>query len=70
MNNKKLLTIGIAGTILTALCCFTPVLVLLFGALGIAGLIGYLDYVLLPLLAVSILLVVVALFRQKRKQPS
>ncbi len=68
MKNKKLLTIGIVGAILTALCCFTPVLVLLFGALGIAGLVGYLDYVLLPLLAIFILLIVVALFRQQRKQ--
>jgi len=55
---------GIVGTVITALCCFTPVLVVLFGALGLAGLVGYLDYVLFPLLAVFLALVVVAVFRR------
>ena len=53
------------GTILTALCCFTPVLVVLFGALELAALVGYLDYVLFPLLGIFVLLVIVGWYRQK-----
>ena len=63
-TDNRLLRIGIIGTVLTALCCFTPVLVVLFGALGLAALVGYLDYVLFPLLAVFLLLVVVGWYRR------
>lgn len=66
MDDKRLLTVGIIGGALSALCCFTPVLVLLFSALGLAGLVGYLDYVLLPLLAIFLLLIVVALYRLRK----
>ncbi len=65
-EDNRLLRIGIIGTVPTALCCFTPVLVVLFGALGLAALVGYLDYVLFPLLAVFLLLVVVGWYRRSR----
>lgn len=64
-TDNRLLRIGIVGTVLTALCCFTPVLVILFGALGLAALVGFLDYVLFPLLGVFILLVIVGLYRRR-----
>ena len=54
MNN--LFKTGLIGTIVTAICCFTPILVWVFTALGIGGLIVYLDMVLLPLLGVFIAL--------------
>lgn len=38
------------GAVLTCLACFTPVLVLLLGALGLGALTGRLDLVVLPLL--------------------
>ncbi|MEM7737220.1 MAG: mercury resistance system transport protein MerF [Deinococcota bacterium] len=63
-TSNRLLRVGIIGTVLTALCCFTPVLVVLFGTLGLAALVGYLDYVLFPLLAVFLLLVVVGWYRR------
>ncbi len=59
-TQKQLLRVGIIGAILTAICCFTPVLVLLFSALGIAAWTGYLDYVLLPLLGSFLLLIAYA----------
>lgn len=62
----RLLVLGLAGSVVTAVCCFTPVLVLLLGALGLAAWSGYLDYVLLPLLALFLLLVGVALVRRRR----
>jgi mercuric ion transport protein len=65
VKNKKLLTTGVIGTVIASLCCFTPVLVILFGAIGLAALVGYLDYVLLPALAFFVLLTIYALFRRK-----
>ncbi|MEH6663091.1 MAG: mercury resistance system transport protein MerF [Parasphingorhabdus sp.] len=45
-----MLGIGIIGTIVAALCCFTPVLVVLLGTVGLSAVTGYLDYVLFPAL--------------------
>jgi mercuric ion transport protein len=59
--NKSLLKTGVIGSVITALCCFTPILVILFGALGLSALVGYLDYVLFPLLGIFMVVIVVAL---------
>lgn len=69
MDDKSLLKVGIIGTITVALCCFTPVLVILFGAVGLSALVGYLDIVLFPALGIFILLTLYALWR-KRDQSS
>ena len=66
MNDKKLLKTSIVGTIIAALCCFTPILVVLFAAIGLSALVGYLDYVLLPALGFFILLTIYALWRQRQ----
>ena len=57
--------VGVIGTIITAICCFTPILVWLFTAIGFAHLIDYLDLTLLPLLAMFILVTIVAWFRAR-----
>ena len=44
-NPKPLLRVSVIGTVLVALCCFTPILVILLGTVGLAGLTGYLDVV-------------------------
>jgi mercuric ion transport protein len=59
--NKSLLKTGVIGSVIAALCCFTPILVILFGVLGLSALVGYLDYVLFPLLGVFLIVIVVAL---------
>ena len=64
MKKNRLLQVGIIGAILTALCCFTPVLVVLFGALGLAAFVGYLDFVLFPLLGVFTLFLIVGWYRR------
>ena len=63
--NKRLLCKGLIGTAIVGLCCFTPVLVILFGAVGLSALTGYLDFILLPALALCIAVVVFALYRQR-----
>ena len=65
MAKDKLLRNGVIGTVVAALCCFTPVLVVLFGAVGLAAVVGYLDYVLYPALGFFILLTAYALWRRK-----
>lgn len=66
MSNNKLLTTGIVGTVLAALCCFTPLLVALLGAVGLSALVGYLDFVLLPALGIFLAITVYALWRKKK----
>ena len=70
MNDKKLLTTGIIGTVIAALCCFTPVLVILFGAVGLSAVVGYLDFVLLPALGFFVLLTIYAVWRKQRRAQS
>ncbi|MEH6525700.1 MAG: mercury resistance system transport protein MerF [Sneathiella sp.] len=70
MNNKKLFNVGLAGTVITALCCFTPVLVIVFGAVGLSALVGLLDYILLPLLAVFVIITGYAVWKRQRQSTS
>lgn len=69
MNNKLLKT-GIIGTVIAAICCVTPVLVILLSVVGLSGIVGYLDYVLFPALAVFILITIYALIRRGRNTTS
>jgi len=70
MSNRKLLGIGIGGTALAAICCFTPALVVLLGALGLSAWVGGLDYVLLPALVLFVGITVFALLRKGGKNTS
>ncbi len=63
---KTLLRVSIVGTVLVALCCFTPVLVILLGVVGLSALTGYLDYVLLPALAIFVGLTIYAIQRKRQ----
>ena len=64
-NPKTLIRVGVVGTVLVALCCFTPTLVILLAAVGLSALTGYLDYVLLPALAAFIGLTIYAVRRKR-----
>ncbi len=70
MSNNKLLATGLVGTIIAALCCFTPVLVILLGAVGLSAIVGYLDIVLLPALAIFIGITIYDVWRNTKAQPS
>lgn len=64
--SKKGLYGAISGTILVALCCFTPILVIVFSFIGLSALTPYLDYVLLPALALMIVLTILSYRRWKK----
>lgn len=70
MSNKGWLGVGLAGTVFAALCCFTPFLPFLLGALGLGSLLGlvYNDLVLLPLLAGFMILTGVTLWRLNKNR--
>lgn len=50
MKDDRLLGTGLIGTAIAAVCCFTPVLVIGLGALGLSAWLGWLDYLLIPAL--------------------
>ncbi|HJP17441.1 MAG TPA: mercury resistance system transport protein MerF [Nitrospinota bacterium] len=64
--NKNLLKVGIIGTVISALCCFTPLLVVLLGVAGLGALTGYLDYILLPVLSIFVIIMIYALVQKQR----
>lgn len=66
MNDRGLLRTGIVGSVIAALCCFTPILVVIFGVVGLSALVGWLDYVLFPALALFLGITVYALVRLQR----
>ncbi len=67
MNEKTLLRTGVIGTVVAAICCVTPVLVVLVTAVGLSAVVGYLDYVLFPVLAVFLAITGYALYLRSRR---
>ena len=63
-NPKTLMRVGVIGTVLVALCCFTPILIILLGVVGLSALAGYLDYVLMSALVAFIGLTIYAVRRK------
>ena len=68
MTDKKLLSAGIIGSVIAAICCFTPALVILLGAVGLSAWLAWLDYVLLPALALFLGLTAFAAMRMQRSR--
>ena len=60
---RTLLWVGLTGSIIVTLCCVTPILVLLLGAIGLGAVTGYLDFVILPMLAIFLGITVYGLYR-------
>ncbi len=70
-QDRKLLRVGSSGAAIAAICCFTPVLVVLLGFAGLSAIVGWLDYGLFPILFASMGLVAYAVYlRSGREGPS
>jgi mercuric ion transport protein len=65
-KENRLITIGFLGGIIAVICCFTPALAVLLSALGFAAVIGYLDYVLLPAMAIFLGLIIYGWWTKSR----
>ena len=61
---------SVVGTILVALCCFTPILVVTLTTASLGFFIPYLDFVLFPTLFVFIILTIVSYRRWRNSDCS
>ena len=66
MNDRRLMATGIIATVVAALCCATPILASLLGALGLSAVLGYLDDVLVPAMVIFIGITLYAIAKQRR----
>lgn len=67
-KDPRLARTGVIGAAVVALCCAVPVLVLLFGTVALSALLGWIDYVLWPALAVLVALLAYALWRRRNRR--
>lgn len=65
MKEATILKTGIAGAIIAALCCATPALVILLGAVGLSAWLDWIDYVVLPALAIFLAVTAYGRWRQQ-----
>ena len=64
--SKKRMLAAMTGTALVAICCFTPILVVFLGVVGLSAFTPYLDVVLLPALVVMIVLTIASYLRWRK----
>jgi mercuric ion transport protein len=65
MRDRTLITTGIVGAVVAAVCCVTSLLAILFGALGLTAWLAKADYVLIPALILCLALVAFGLYRRR-----
>ena len=65
MRDRTLITTGAVGGILAAICCATPFLAIVFGALGLTAWLSKADYILIPALLLCLGLVGFGLYRRR-----
>lgn len=70
MKGGKLFGVGATGTVVAAVCCATPALAILLGALGLSAWLAWSDYVVIPALLVFLAVAVVGLIRWRRSGPA
>lgn len=66
MKDATILKTGVVGSVIAAICCFTPVLVVMFGVVGLSAWLGWIDYVLFPALAIFLSMTAYGLWRRQR----
>jgi mercuric ion transport protein len=66
VKDRTILRTGIIGSVVAAVCCFTPLLVILLGAVGLSAWLGWLDYVLFPALAIFLALTAYGVYLRRR----
>jgi mercuric ion transport protein len=66
MNDSRLIWTGGIGSVIAAICCFTPALVILLGVVGLSAWLGWIDYVLFPALFLFLGITAYGLWRHRR----
>jgi len=67
-GDSHLFKVGMIGAVVAALCCFTPILVVILGILGLSAFIGYLDIILLPALCIFVGIIFYAMIKKRREE--
>jgi len=70
MRDRALVGVGVLGAAVAAVCCATPLLAIVFGAVGLTAWLAKADYVLIPALMLCIALVGFGLYRARRRTRS
>jgi mercuric ion transport protein len=65
MKDGVLIRTGTVGATIAAICCATPVLVVILPALGLGAWLASAEYVLIPLLIASLGLVAFGIYRRR-----
>jgi mercuric ion transport protein len=65
VNHRALIATGGIGGSVAAICCATPILAIVFGALGLTAWLSKADYVLIPALLICLGLVGFGLYRSR-----
>jgi len=68
MRDRTLITTGVVSAVVAAVCCATPLLAIVFGAVGLAAWVAKADYVLIPALVVCLGLIAFGLYRSRLQQ--
>jgi len=64
MTPQRSIKVGLLGFLVAAVCCFTPLLVGLLALVGLGGLIGYVDFLLWPVLIFFLGLFLYGIFKK------
>ena len=65
MRDRTLITTGAVGAALAAICCATPLLMVILGAIGLTGWLAKADYVVIPALILCLGLIGFGLYRRR-----
>lgn len=64
MRDRTLITTGSVGAAIAAICCATPLLTVVFGAVGLTAWLANADYVVLAALILCVSLIGFGLYRR------
>jgi len=65
-THKNKFIASLISTALVAVCCFTPILVIAAGAIGLSVIVPYLDFILLPALGILVIITVISFIKWRR----
>jgi mercuric ion transport protein len=68
MRDRALITTGVVGGTLAAICCATPLPAIVFGAVGLTTWLAKVDYLLIPALVLCLGLIGLGLYRRRVRQ--
>lgn len=67
MNDRSLITTGVIGTVLAAICCATPLLAVVLGSIGLTAWLANADYIAIPALLLGVALVSLGRYRRQNR---